>query len=115
MEQVIFNDAQEMLNLLHTDEDLYNMDTGEYIFRYNEEDSIASYHFSVEKAKKLAEVSVIDREYWGAQLGVGGYIYDDPAAEGYEKGGITNLSHCKDVYSIGRWFKTSDLELEWIN
>lgn len=88
---VVFSSTEEMLKTVQDDVDLYNVLTGEYIFKYNEAGSIAVYDVSLEEAKKLEEESQISNEYWGAYLGVGGNIYDDPS------------EYCREKYNIAGW------------
>ena len=58
--------------------DLYNPETGEYVFLYNDVGSIAVYDLSADQVKELREKAKDTGESWSAFLGVGGYIYDDP-------------------------------------
>ncbi|MCR5722395.1 MAG: hypothetical protein K6G72_08635 [Lachnospiraceae bacterium] len=113
MEQVVFNNGKAMLDLVLLDEDLYNLETGDYVFHYSEDGSIATYSLDIKEAMELAEKALEGQEYWGAYLGPGGWIYDDPSSDFYDKECPSNLSYCEEVYSTGRWYKTSDLQLEW--
>ena len=113
MKQVVFKSGQEMLDFLLSDEDLYNMDTRDYVFHYSEDGSIATYDIGIEEAKKIAKEALAGQEYWGAYLGPGGWIYDDPSSNFYDAECTSNLSYCNEVYNTGRWYKTSDLQLEW--
>ena len=55
--------------------DYYNVDTGDYIFCYNEDGAIAVYNISCDDAVKL---SLECDNHWADALGYGGYIYDKP-------------------------------------
>lgn len=93
-----FNSGQEMLETIKNDIDLYNRETEQYVFNHNINGNIAVYHISNEDADKLAK----EDEYWGAYLGVGGYVYEDITDDGYKQGGCTNLDWCNDNYK-GEW------------
>lgn len=56
--------------------DLYNVNTGAYVFCYSENGSMAVYYLSSEEAFDIA--CKAEDEYWGAFLGAGGNVYDDP-------------------------------------
>ena len=71
---------QEIYDIvIDNDIDLYNVNSGQYLFHYNNDEAICCYWLGWDKAKELAEWSrESDGEYWGAFLGPGGWIYDDP-------------------------------------
>ena len=97
-----FESGKEMLDCIY-DTDLYNAEKEIYVFQYNEVGSIACYNISNKEAEKLRELSKEnDGEYWGAFLGIGGYIYDDPEYDGFEEGDYSNLDWCNDNFE-GEW------------
>lgn len=57
--------------------DLYNVNTGQFAFCYNENGAICEYNLSIIEALELAIKATKDDEYWGAYLGIGGNIYDN--------------------------------------
>ncbi len=76
---VRFKTANEMADSVMNNHDYYNEKTGIYCFRYNESGSICYYRLTNEQAIKTAEkVRKTGETYWGAALGPGGYILDDP-------------------------------------
>ena len=89
--RIIFSTAEDMVNTLQADMDLYNVLTQEYVFLYNTDGAIAVYYISLEEAKELEEKSQSSDEYWGAFLGAGGTIYDDP------------LEYYNDQYKLAGW------------
>ncbi|MEE1255959.1 MAG: hypothetical protein UHN47_05550 [Lachnospiraceae bacterium] len=90
--RIIFPTAEEMISTLQNDMDLYNVLTKEYAFKYNTDGAIVVYNISLEEAKELEEKSQNSNgEYWGAFLGVGGTIYDEP------------LEYCNDKYKLAGW------------
>lgn len=95
-----FKDGEEMLSVIQQNIDLYNPSTGQYVFNYNNEGSIAVYSLLDNAAEKLKRLSKETGEYWGANLGPGGRIYDDEEQEEYES--YSNLDWCNDNYQ-GTW------------
>ncbi len=90
---VTFASPQEMCQYVVSGErDLYNLETEDYIFKYNEGGSIAVYNLSREEAEELEEKATENKEYWGAYLGVGGSIYDDE-----------DMDYFKEKFAEGKW------------
>ena len=104
-----FENGFEMLRYLDM-ADLYNPNTGDYVFLYNESGSIAVYNLSVEEAKALAKKAAETDESWSALLGPGGVIYDDPSYERYNSDFTSNEEYCDSVYSEEGWIDCNDLE-----
>lgn len=84
-----FANAQEMYDMI-VHSDIYNDEKELYAFLYNEEGAICVYHITNDEAKKLEQKKKNFDEYWGAFLGIGGTIYDDP------------MEFCNDQYK-GCW------------
>lgn len=107
---LVFEDGIDMLHEIY-DNDLYNIVTGEYVFQYNEKGAIAVYQLSEEEAVRLDELSSSNGEYWGAMLGPGGNIYDDPLTcfEDMGSSGYNNLDWCKDHCLNSSWVRVSDI------
>ena len=93
MNTITFENGQEMLDTILCGNDLYNAETGEYVFQYSESGSIAVYTLNENTVLKLRQMSEDEGQYWGAFLGPGGLIYDDP---------IFNLDWCEAHYK-GEW------------
>lgn len=107
-----FNDGDEMLVAINNIDDFYNPDTETYVFAYNDCGSIAVYTgISPEEATKLAKEAEEADDYWGAFLGAGGSIYDDPSYPGFNEGQVSNLDFCEQHFNEGKWFAASD----WLN
>lgn len=70
---VTFNSAEEIYDVLHSDQDLYCIDDEIYMFRYSEKGSIAYYHLTMKRLMALAQEA---DGYIGSILGPGGYIVD---------------------------------------
>lgn len=96
-----FKNAKEMLDLIQSGTDLYNVRTGDYVFLYSDKGAIAVYNFDIECAKDLSLYSA--GEYWGALLGFGGNIYE----------GDSELKWCEEHYNETGWRLTSALDKEW--
>lgn len=98
---IVFNNAEEFIDTLVNNEcDLYNPKTGDYVFHYNDKDAIAVYSLTKQEAEALAK----EDDYWGAYLGFGGRIYDNPteyAEEHYsDEGWLTCDDFAKDINGI---------------
>lgn len=104
-----FSSGQEMLDTLLTAE-LYNPFLESYVFSYNESGSIAVYEIDGEEANRLSEeIAKTGERYWGALLGPGGYIYDDPSYDGFDENvNVSNLDYCNGVFMEPGWFNTED-------
>lgn len=103
-----FNSGKEMLDFLQAGKDLYNPETGAYVFVYNEDKAIAYYSISKEDAKKYAKIEANTGEYWGSNLGVGGYIYEDQLSENYNISKMSSRNFCDEHFGEGVWVKTTD-------
>lgn len=106
-EKMSFNSPEQMLDaILKGEKDLYNVKTGDYVFHYSESGSIAVYNLTSEEAEELDKKAIENGEYWGAFLGGGGEIWDDPerAAENEQD---CNLDYCKKVYALDGWVDVS--------
>lgn len=102
-ETVTFTSPEEMYQYVVSGErDLYNLETENYLFKYNEVGSIAVYNLSREEAEELEEKASEGNEYWGAYLGVGGSIYDDEDYE-YRTCEETNMDYFKEKFAEGKW------------
>lgn len=73
METVKFSSANEIYEELDSDIDLYCVDEGIYMFKYNEVGAIAYYYLSMDEL--IAAAKNADG-YIGSALGPGGYILD---------------------------------------
>ena len=86
-----FNNGKEMLDGIKN-HDLYNPETGEYVFLYNDVCSIAVYKLDDNEVTTLRRETKDTGESWSGYLGIGGYIYDDPS----------NIEWCNENYK-GNW------------
>lgn len=104
VKQMKFKNAKEMLDLIQSGTDLYNVKTGDYVFLYSEKCAIAAYNFDIEYAENLSERTIIaGEESWSGLLGFGGSIYE----EGSE------LKWCEEHYNETGWEPTTDLDEWW--
>lgn len=104
----IFDSGKEMLDFLQAGKDLYNPETDAYVFVYSEDKAIAYYSVSKEDAKKYAKIEADTGEYWGSNLGVGGYIYENQLSENYDKSKVSSRNFCNEHFNEGAWVKTTD-------
>ena len=104
-----FANGSEMLKETEW-KDLYNPVTQQYVFGYNGCGSIAVYYITNEEAEKLKQETTDTGFYWGAILGPGGRIYDDPSYERFKEGDYSNLDWCNDNYE-GEWEDVSPKEV----
>lgn len=103
-----FDSGMEMLDFPQAGKDLYNPETDAYVFVYNEDKAIAYYSVSKEDAKKYAKIEADTGEYWGSNLGVGGYIYENQLSENYDKSKVSSRDFCNEHFNEGVWVKTTD-------
>lgn len=94
-----FSSANDMFEKIKVN-DYYNHITEEYVFTYNDRDSIAVYNIDKDEAKKLSKQAKENDEYWGAFLGSGGYIYDEPG----------NFEWCENHFKEDGWITTTDYQ-----
>ena len=107
-----FNSAKEMLEYIQEGNDLYNQNIETYVFVYSDAGSIAYYSIDNDHAKELSQTAKEYNEYWGAFLGCGGYIVDDPDSDSYREGRETNLEWCEGCYMEEGWVNTNDYPQE---
>ncbi|MDE6021605.1 MAG: hypothetical protein K2H01_11495 [Ruminococcus sp.] len=102
-----FNTAQQMLDYINSNHDLYSPKAEIYVFNYNEAGSIATYHITKDEARELSnKVKSGDEDYWAAFLGVGGSIWYDPSHECYQEGQMSNLDRCEELLEFEDWILT---------
>lgn len=105
-ERVEFKSGDEMLDALKSGSDFYNINTGDYVFGYNDSGSIAVYNLDLDEALGLQNSPYRDcGAYWGGLLGVGGYIYDDVSYESRNEYAPTNKDFCDDNYASDGWIE----------
>lgn len=92
-----FNSSEEMLEKIRNGFDLFNPESEEYVFCYNEEESICMYHISEDEAIELAQKCLSSKEEcWSAFLGHGGQIFDGDDA----------MTWCEDKWMSESWVRT---------
>lgn len=108
-----FDSPEEMLMVIQNGNDLYSPSELIYTFVYNEAGSICCYWLRVSEAQELERYSIeSDGEYWGAFLGIGGHIYDDPSYDFYDPDwSVSNLDFCKEYYRCD-WIDCRDILME---
>lgn len=103
-----FSSGQEMLDLIIAGHDLYSAEKQLYVFCYNDVGSVAYYQLDLDEARELAQKpAVLKGEYWGAYLGIGGRICDDPSYELFTDGDFSNLDFCEEHYQGTDWILTT--------
>lgn len=111
-EKVIFTSAEDMLEEIQCGRDFYNLETKEYVFVYNDCGSICVYSIDEYEAKELMKCSEESGEYWGAYLGWGGGIYDDPSHECYTDDMMNNMDFCNATYFLDGWIDVTPPEID---
>lgn len=102
-----FETAQQMLDYINSNHDLYSPKAEIYVFNYNEAGSIATYRITEDEAKNLSDrVKSGDDDYWAVFLGIGGSIWDDPSHECYKQGQASNLDRCEELLEFEDWILT---------
>lgn len=112
-----FPDWKTMYDYLCAGNDLYNKETGDYVFQYNDAGALCTYNLTAEEASELAAKADKNDEYWGAYLGTGGEVLDDPNNEEFryskdekERDLYLEPSHayCKENFAKSGWINTKD-------
>ena len=120
-----FKNGTEMYEYLCTGRDLYSKRCGIYAFEYNDAHAICIYHLQPDEIAKLIEKSNETGEYWGAHLGCGGNIleepnYNDEEHRYHKEEAIRNLylgpslEFCNNTFSIEDWLDTDDVTEEYV-
>ena len=103
-----FSSGYDMLRQLDVC-DLYSPSQEQYVFVYNDRGAICTYHIGLEDAKALEHMTREQDSYWGAYLGLGGWIWDDPDdPNNPPRPGYSNIDYCKEMYSCD-WINTCDI------
>ena len=100
---VTFDNANEMLDFINDNHDLYCEETGIYVANYNNCGSIATYSLTAEDVMECEKYRAETGDYWLGCLGPGGDIYDDPLYPDFNDGCSTNLDFCEQNYKK-LWF-----------
>lgn len=104
-----FDSGEEMLAEIRRGTDLYAPAEGMYVFEYNEAGAVCCYSIDNEEAIELENKARDTDDYWGAFLGWGGGIYDDPSDEyNPPEPGFSNIDFCNDTYQC-EWIRTCDV------
>ena len=121
MKPIKFNNWKEMYDkIVEEGCDLYSPSEELYVFGYNDSGSIAYYGIDNKEAIELSERAIVDNEYWGAHLGVGGYIND--IGDDYEELWIQGKQYeeredndaflfCNELYKL-EWYDTREYQVE---
>lgn len=97
--------------------DLYNKNSGLYVFVYNDAEALCFYTLSEDEAKSVASKANESGEYWGAYLGWGGSILDDPEYDHFrysENEGERDLylkpsfDFCEERFKNDGWVETNE-------
>lgn len=103
-----FHTPEQMLEFINADHDLYSEKAEMYVFNYNVAGSICTYSVAPNEAADLVEEAKANGDYWGAFLGPGGHIWDDPSHECYREGQATNLDCCASLIQYDDWVLTEN-------
>ena len=112
-----------MYDYLCSGRDLYSKSLGTYVFEYNDAHALCTYGLYPEDVEKLIKDSKEYKDYWGAFLGIGGYILDNPDYDEYryvEDEAKRNLylkptlDFCDETYMVEDWMDTEDVTIEYV-
>ena len=107
--EITFNSAEEMLDTIQSGTDLWSEELEVYVFVYNDCGSICYYSIDKEQAEELSREAEDADEYWGAFLGIGGNIYDDPSdPDLLYPPSVSNIEFCNGCCDA-EWIKTGDV------
>ena len=100
---VTFDNAEEMLDFINDNHDLYCEETNTYVANYNGIGSIVTYLLDEDEVCECEKYREKTGDYWLGCLSPGGNIYDDPSYPDFEDGQMSNLDFCKQNYKK-LWF-----------
>lgn len=120
-----FASAGKMYDYICKEGDLYSKSLGIYAFVYNNAQAICIYNLQQDEVVKLIEKNKETNEYWGAHLGIGGSIledpdYDDDEHRYNEDEAMRNLylqpsiDFCEMHYKVEDWMDTKDVTAEYV-
>jgi len=118
-----FENGKQMYDYLCSGKDLYSKSEGVYVFEYNDAHALCTYYLQPEEVADLVEKSKETGEYWGAHLGCGGYVLDNPSCDEYryvedeKKRALylwPSLDFCEGNYSVEDWMDTDDVTVEYV-
>lgn len=120
-----FKSGLEMYEYLCKKGDLYSKNSNTYAFCYNDAGAICIYSIEPEEAVDLIKKSRESKEYWGAFLGIGGFILDDARyddaehrySDDWEKCKLylnPTLCYCEEHYTVEDWMDTNDVEVSYL-
>lgn len=116
-----FNSGKEMYELITSGVDLYNKNDGVYVFLYNDADALCCYYLDEDEAKSIASDANNANEYWGAFLGVGGYILDDTDYDCFRYSNnederylylSPSFEFCNEYYNHNGWMTTKEFSIK---
>lgn len=94
-----FTSEEELLDCIRTGVDLYSPSLELYMFLYNDAGAVCTYSIAHDHALELVQKD----EYWGAYLGPGGSIYDDPEGE------------FENEWDADDWISVSREQASWVD
>lgn len=103
-----FSSPREMLEEIQAGTDLFCPDECLYVFLYSDDGAICSYRIGYWDALKLQDMAEEFDDYWGAFLGTGGSIYDDPSHDGFNPKYASNMDFCEEYYRC-EWIDCEDV------
>ena len=97
-----------MLQFILDGNDMYNLETEEYVCRYHDRGaSIAVYKLSHKEAKQLEALCALSEEYWSAHLAAGTVYMNKRPLDNTQKNPA--LEWCESAYQNECWVKTMDV------
>jgi len=120
-----FNNGTEMYNYLLKGSDLYSKSLGIYVFEYNDAHTLCYYHLNPYGVMEILKRKKETGEYWGAYLGIGGSILDDPDYNDdyhryHEDEAVRalylkpSLDFCEKLFMTEDWMDTDDVNEAYI-
>lgn len=113
-----FDSWKEMYDYLTSGNDLYNVETGDYVFLYNDAYALCTYNIREDEAEELArKTTALDESGWSSFLGIGGTVLDNCEYDKYRyskdelKQSLylqPSIDYCKEVYAKDGWVDTKE-------
>lgn len=114
-----FSSGKEMYEFVATGSDLYNINFGIYVFVYNDANALCYYYLTEDEAKNVAYKANEYGEYWGAFLGAGGNILDNPEYDCFRYSDNDSerdlylkpsIDFCEEWFKFEGWIRTDEMK-----
>lgn len=105
---VKFSSPEEMLEFIQDGNDLYNQDTGEYVFVSSDDGNLGRSQLDKDTMERVKNLSEENHTYWSDYISGGEVLEVNPERADLESA----LDYCKRKYSSEHWMLTNKKDKE---